>query len=386
MKFIARAHLTPRTLEMTSKAADEPVAARNIWIDLLRGFCLLSVLLTHGLIDLPAGGGTLARSFSDAFVDKGYFGVATFFVISGFLIMGNTLRRYGDPEKIDFGQFYAMRAARILPCLLLFIVIMVGLAYSGLTQFAPPAQNLLWGSAYAALTLQYNSYYFLANAPGLHHWAPLWSLSIEELFYLVFPIACFLSGRRRVFVALLATIVIFGPLYRREFADVFGFWGAADLLAIGCLAALAKDRFSARLAGLGWPLLLAGGGIVTAIFVVGKVREGFAFTPTALGFGAGLFLIGAASLPPLLRRNRLLDAFAALGRVSYEAYLFHVALIIALKPAILSLWGFVGAPPLATQLANAASLLLLIYWFSSMLSRYVTEPLNSRIRRFYRAG
>jgi peptidoglycan/LPS O-acetylase OafA/YrhL len=81
-----------------------------------------------------------------------------------------------------------------------------------------------------------------------------------------------------------------------------------------------------------------------------------------------------------------LDAFAALGRVSYEAYLFHVALIIALKPAILSLWGFVGAPPLATQLANAVSLLLLIYWFSSMLSRYVTEPLNSRIRRFYRAG
>jgi peptidoglycan/LPS O-acetylase OafA/YrhL len=116
---------------------------------------------------------------------NGYYGVVIFFTISGFLIMGNTLRRYGEPAAVDFREFYLMRAARILPPLLLFTAVALALGYLSIKPFRVPDTALLNSAAFAALTFQYNSYYLtVANVPGMIHWQPLWSLSIEEMFWL----------------------------------------------------------------------------------------------------------------------------------------------------------------------------------------------------------
>jgi peptidoglycan/LPS O-acetylase OafA/YrhL len=363
---------------------NETVSAktRNAWIDGLRGVCIFSVLCTHQLFQFP-GIIPTPGGFWAVVLNNGYYGVATFFVISGFLITSNTLRRYGTPAKIDFGQFYAMRVARILPCLLLFIAVMLPLAYAGLPDFTPENKHLLWGSVYATLTFQYNSYYLTANAPGLHHWAPLWSLSIEELFYIVFPLVCFLTRNRTMLVTLLVGLIIGGPFARREFVGIFGFWGAADLLAIGCLSALATDHFRRQLSSLGWPLLGAGSAIILYIFCRCQVRDDFTLTPTALGLGAALFLMGAAVSSPVRRPIGVVSALAALGRVSYEIYIFHDALITAFKPTIMTSLEKLGAPVLFAYLLTSVGMLALIYGFGFALSRFVTEPLNASIRRFY---
>ena len=260
---------------------------------------------------------------------------------------------------------------------------MVPLGYAGLPSFTPPSKELLWGSVYAALTFHYNSYYFVANAPGLTHWAPLWSLSIEEIFYLTFPLVCFLTRRRTVLLTVLAGLIIGGPFEREGFAGIFSFWGAADLLAMGCLAALALDHCRAQLSAFSWPLRAAGGAIILYIFVHFQVRQNFTLAPTGLGLGTALFLIGAASAKPVHRPNRVGWPITALGRVSYEIYVFHVALILALMPAGLSLLRTLGAPEGLAHLTTSVIMLALLYSFGAALSRFVTEPLNAGIRRFY---
>jgi peptidoglycan/LPS O-acetylase OafA/YrhL len=364
----------------TSEAVS--IAPRNVWIDCLRGLCIFSVLCTHQLFKNPATDSTKNWFFS-VILDNGYYGVATFFVISGFLITSNTLRRYGKPAKINFGQFCAMRVARILPCLLLFIAIMIPLGYAGFSDFTTADKHLLWGSAYATLTFQYNSYYLIANAPGLHHWAPLWSLSIEELFYLVFPLVCFLTRRRAMLAILLVGLIIGGPFARGDYGDLFSFWGAADLLSIGCLAAITTAHYQTRLTSLRWPLLVAGSTIILCVFGCCHTRINYTLTPTVLGFGTALFLMGAAAVNSIHRPHIIVAPLAALGRVSYEIYIFHVALIIALKPVGLTWLGKSGAPEALTYLATSVAVLALIYGFGYALNRFVTEPLNVKIRRFY---
>ena len=60
------------------------------------------------------------------------------------------------------------------------------MGYFGVEKFIPPNISMLNGAVYSALTFQYDSYYFVANVPGMIQWSPLWSLSIEEKFYILF--------------------------------------------------------------------------------------------------------------------------------------------------------------------------------------------------------
>jgi peptidoglycan/LPS O-acetylase OafA/YrhL len=97
---------------------------RNLLIDCLRGFSILIVVGTHG-----------------ALTAQGYFGVSIFFVISGFLITRNTIKRYGDLSGTHIFKFYRMRAARILPCLLLFLLTM--LFWISVEGFVPARPSLI---------------------------------------------------------------------------------------------------------------------------------------------------------------------------------------------------------------------------------------------------
>src|SRR5258708_2087172 len=144
---------------------------RNLWIDCLRGVSILSVLATHGLIPIA----TLLpfpEKYAISLVGNGYYGVAIFFVVSGFLITSNTLRRYGQLSAVDFGQFYAMRAARIMPLLLLFLAAMLALALLRIGGFIPPSWGLAFSGVYSALTFQYHLFYIsVGNVGELQAWS-----------------------------------------------------------------------------------------------------------------------------------------------------------------------------------------------------------------------
>jgi peptidoglycan/LPS O-acetylase OafA/YrhL len=84
-----------------------------------------------------------------------------------------------------------MRIARILPYLLLFLTTMTLLFWFGTEGFVPVDHKLVGSGFFNAIIFQYNNFYLTAgNVPGMFAWAPLWSLSSEETFYLSFPIAC----------------------------------------------------------------------------------------------------------------------------------------------------------------------------------------------------
>ncbi|HIC2915555.1 TPA: acyltransferase family protein, partial [Burkholderia contaminans] len=112
---------------------------RNARIDLLRGVSIVLVLLHHFNIPYSLRDTSLARVFGwdavHAVARNGNYGVTMFFVISGYLITSNARRRWGSLGALDVRAFYVSRIARIVPCLLLLLALVNGLAAAGVPIF-----------------------------------------------------------------------------------------------------------------------------------------------------------------------------------------------------------------------------------------------------------
>lgn len=172
------------------------VASRNPGIDLLRGLAIVLVVFNHLGLRIPLEKSALAAVLPGWLLNRlnwnGYEAVYVFFVISGFLIAGNALRRWGSLAAIDARAFYARRFARIVPCLLALLAVLSVLHLRGVPDYVihRPGQSLPRALA-AALGLHLNWYEGRTGyLPG--NWDVLWPLSIEEAFYLGFPLACLL--------------------------------------------------------------------------------------------------------------------------------------------------------------------------------------------------
>jgi peptidoglycan/LPS O-acetylase OafA/YrhL len=357
---------------------------RNLWIDCLRGFSILVVLASHGaLAALPANLSAVTTVFA-----KGYFGVAIFFAISGFLITRNTLKRYGELGRIQIGQFYIMRIARIGPCLLLFLMTMTLLFWFGVDGFVPADHGLVASGFFNAIIFKYNNFYLTAgNVSGMFAWSPLWSLSIEETFYLSFPIACLISRKQTIYVAGLLALIAYGPFVRMEHIGLYRYFGNADLLSFGCLAALLEREFSKSIsANLGTALSAAGAASVLATIIFIPVDTDHFWAPSVIGIGTAVFLLSSASLPgfrPWRAISAVTMTFAAFGRASYEIYLFHVALIIAFKAALPWLFGLSWQAEMESFIGIGVTVIFLsaVLAFATIVSHFFTEPLNQVIRK-----
>src|SRR5579863_9160491 len=178
---------------MRPAAADRHVRA----YDGLRGIAIVLVLLRHLGEDLPARrlGGVV-----DAALNAGWLGVDVFFVLSGFLITGILLDARGDeaqPSEGYFLRFYARRALRIFPLYYLFLAVTIFIA-------RPPMPHGTWWY------WSYTSNVLIARhgwPEGLWETGHLWSLAVEEQFYLVWPAIIAWTPRRRLPVLCVAIIV-----------------------------------------------------------------------------------------------------------------------------------------------------------------------------------
>jgi peptidoglycan/LPS O-acetylase OafA/YrhL len=193
-------------------------------LDGLRAISIVLVMLSHLVkwkhisIAVPQAYGSL--------------GVHVFFVLSGYLITQLLLQEHERSSDINLGNFYIRRAFRIFPAAFVFLAIVVGLHW----------REMHWTHVAAAV-------FYVANMDMTRPWVfgHLWSLSIEEQFYLLWPFA--LKKWHAQKVPILLCVFVGTPVFRTLLyaikahgALVGSLPACADQLAIGCLLAIFAER------------------------------------------------------------------------------------------------------------------------------------------------
>jgi peptidoglycan/LPS O-acetylase OafA/YrhL len=312
-------------------------------LDGVRAIAVVAVLLFH----LPA-----------RLLPGGFLGVDVFFVLSGFLITALLLGEMERTGRLRFGAFYARRARRLLPALLAVLVVSAILVLT----VARDAAAAFRQDAIAALTYTTNWWYIvddrsyfevLGRPPLLQH---LWSLGIEEQFYLVWPTVAFFAwkrwGRRGVGVtavagALLSTALMAFLAVQADIpasADTARLYFGADTHAMTVLvgAALAIvwrpgslprqiPRSAQSAVGIaGGAAILA----LSAVFVWGAESSAWLYRGGFLGVAIVTALLVMAASHPAARFGLLLGnpTMRWLGTRSYGIYLWHWPIFLVTRP------------------------------------------------------
>ena len=162
---------------------------------------------------------------------KSHNAVALFFVISGFLISNKTMNEQDLNGKISIEVLLRRPGPLgILPCLILMLMASYTLANPDAVAFHLDRQQLPH-ALLAVFEFRYNHWFM--HRPTSIIWAAIWSLSIEEVFYLFAP--CFMSVLpRRYLVFTLCALIIYGPIHRaQQFNSIDNYFSNFDLLANG---------------------------------------------------------------------------------------------------------------------------------------------------------
>ena len=264
----------------------------------------------------------------------GFIGVDIFFVISGFLITGIVARGLGR-QRFSLAGFYNRRIRRIFPALLvvLCVVLVLGWLWMLPAAYAQLSTDVFAGAAFFAnIALLLQSGYFdveAAKKPLLH----LWSLGIEEQFYLFWPLILMLAARLRL--SLLAVACVIGLA---SFALNVALIGANPVATFYLPFTRAWELLAGAALACGWikldqsasaSNLRAGIGILLVAIAAAVLDTNSAFP----GWWAILPVLGGAllvSAPNAWGCRHVLanPAMVAIGLISYPLYLWHWPLLV----------------------------------------------------------
>lgn len=308
-------------------------------LDGLRFFAFLAVFFAHAMPREPEAYRRFLPPSLAEFVGgswgAGGKGVDLFFVLSSYLITSLLLREYEERGRLDVPSFYARRALRIWPLYFFFLLI---LNVGPLGSYLPGAQ--LSTSYLLAFLLLSGNWACAAWGYPPSPAAPLWSVSIEEQFYLAWPFVLSAAGVSRIKKL---ALVMFGVaavtrvyLYARG-ADGIAYWcntfvrldsiAAGALLAVVLRGRVLQLRAPARAA-----LAFAG----VALWVAAEWADhAFGASPhlifsyPAVTLGSVLMLLAALGSRSWLKH----PALVYLGKISYGLYVYHVLAISLTKLA-----------------------------------------------------
>jgi peptidoglycan/LPS O-acetylase OafA/YrhL len=295
-------------------------------LDGLRGIAVLLVMLSHSPHTAnPATYRLFHVQALDRFAWGGFLGVDVFFVLSGFLITSLLLSEHRTTGSVQFRRFYLRRASRLLPALLVLLV-----AHFLYVSYAHLPTSRETSTAVSALL--YVTNYVVAWRPhaisaDMSH---LWTLAVEEQFYLVWPVAVLALARRRAWlfpsavVGVVAAVTVNRVLTWDSDHPIDAFVRSdtrADALLIGALAGwIWTNGFTpVRLRGLSI------GAVAVMCLCIEFGRGDYAWLYlggfTVFAVAAAVVVLDAANggfgflhFPPL----------RAVGRISYGLYLWHV--------------------------------------------------------------
>jgi peptidoglycan/LPS O-acetylase OafA/YrhL len=337
----------------------------------LRAIAVLAVVLYH---------------FWPARFSGGYVGVDIFFVISGFLITAHLMRELSATGTVRLGQFWARRARRLLPAsllVLLFCALVAMSPYLTPTSALPgEVREILASTFYVE-----NWYLALNSADYLNHSGDpttvqhYWSLSLEEQFYVMWPLIMLLAAwlavkwfggrRRRTVIVSLAVVsaasfvfcVVFtitdpAPAYFVTFGRMWQFGVGAMVALIPAL----RVRHAIGSFVLGWA------GIAVLAFVIFRFdgQTPFPGYMAAVPTLAAAAVIAASNTERWWYPTRLLALKPAqfVGDISYSLYLWHWPLII-IAPSV-PFWGL--------TIYHRLALLALCFVLAWLTKRFVEDP------------
>ena len=362
-----------------------PESARNEAIDLLRGLSIMLVVVHHVALRIPLKGGWLEewlpRSLLNAFAYNGYEAVFLFFVVSGFLIAGNALDRWGTLSAIDLRSFYVRRGARILPCLILLVIVLAALHRLGVPDFTIDGEGQSLAGAVVAVFGLYLNWYEGATGYLPGNWDVLWSLSIEEVFYLGFPLLCLVVRKPVVLLALLGALALSLPATRAALAgnEIWqekAYLPGMSAIATGVIAALLARRHGALSIRTRRFLCVLGCTGIALNLLLGSRLWPF--------LGNGLVLVLTASAGVLMLalhedRSRVPRGWrwlASMGRLSYEIYLSHMFVVFA----VVAMYRRMEADPWFGFLWYAP-VVILCWMLGALLAHSWSIPCDRALRR-----
>lgn len=348
-----------------------PAQARNPALDGLRGVAVLAVIAYHLWPQAVPGG---------------FLGVDLFFVLSGYLITRGLLGRLDAGKSVGLRGFWVRRARRLIPAMLLMLVGATALAILAGREL-PAGLRAQWAGAltYSSNWLQVasgNSYFASSEPPYFQH---LWSLAIEEQFYLLWPVLLvvlmvllhtkgrMLAATLTLGVAAAATMTLCFDPAKDSSALYFGTWTHGFGLLIGAAAAIHASSTSIaekwQPKGRNTRALAAGtffGGMLVAIAMLPDT--------SAITYRGGMFLFCLASAGVILYLERggslLWSALGQrhlrwVGNRSYGLYLWHWPLLVLAR----------GLVPPQAAMATALSVLAATFLAAALSWHLVEHPI-----------
>lgn len=291
-------------------------------LDGLRALAVLAVLLFHFGVEELSGG---------------YAGVDIFFVISGYLISSIILHEM-LAGQFSFIQFYEKRIRRLFPALLATVFTSLLVAYA----LFMPDEFVEFGQSMVSATLYISNIFFWLKSDyfaGPSELKPLlhtWSLSVEEQFYLIFPVIAWLSIKQGLRGFLIVTLSIFLVSFLAAivlidthssavfFLSPFRFWelllGTLLAISVKC-GVVPKEHWKAPLGYTGLVFILV------PLFILDEQSQfpGIAAIPSCLGTA---MLILAGKQASLVGQFLRLPVMRFTGKISYSLYLWHWPLVV----------------------------------------------------------
>jgi peptidoglycan/LPS O-acetylase OafA/YrhL len=314
-------------------------------LDGLRFYAFLGVFICHTLpfdgafyrrfhLPIPWLWGAIAKS--------GAAGVDLFFALSAFLITSILLTEREETGGISLRRFYLRRILRIWPLYFLLIALGVVLAHTMAKQSLP------WYYVAGYLLFVGNWVHAVFGRPE-SICSPLWTVSIEEQFYLIWPLLMKMLRRRGMIVAaivtfLLATVCRVGFMLAGS-SGGFIYYGSVsrcDSLALGILLALFADRLPRLGRGARWLLLAGGllGWVASSAWLneqPGPVDVRMVLGRLIVSLAAGAILYACLHSHSKLVRG---EWVVRLGKISYGLYMLHLTGILIMLSLFHPVWGW----------------------------------------------
>ena len=304
-------------------------------------------------------------------VPGGFLGVDLFFVLSGYLITSLLLDEHARSGHIDLLGFAGRRLRRLLPAVL--VVVVVATAYVAATgeygEIERARRHALATLGYAAnwVFIADGDSYF-ADVAGPSYFRHMWSLAIEEQFYLLWPglvwLALRFGGRRGVgaVAALVAAASVGWMLVLHDGGDPSRVYFGTDTRIfeplIGALVAVRLPLHAPKPSLLSRAAIAGGLGWLVAVFVVDDQWTGFYEGGAAVLAGLAVLTVVGATRPGIVTNVLAWPPLVALGAISYAVYLWHWPLLLMLRREGLDGFTLDAAVVAATLVVSVLSLRL----------------------------